>query len=194
MPTAVPRPESRHVNTAVTREPEPPIPTNTISTIIPDERSPESNSKQMTQSREPDTPTPRPTSTSVPPPNTSTTDVEEAAWIAGKIVKFQSAIHHLKLDATARMTAVQQTELKIQEVQNADRGLDQQREDEIREIVERYQRKRETLMERFNELEKTREAEMEALNRNEAEVRRKEDGIKRFQAVVDYFNDLNDGY
>lgn len=94
-----------------------------------------------------------------------------------------------------KITSIEQ---EIEDFKNEDDKYRQNKEKEIarvlREIDERYNREHDALKVKMEAHNKAKQSELDGLNRNSLEVARKETGLKRFQAIIEYYEADGDGY
>jgi hypothetical protein len=161
--------------------------------------SPQITSKIDSQSGEKSSATPQPAKMPLATQSTSTiTEEEPKEWLSRKVQSFKAEIQTLNRDTATRIMKITSIEQEIEDFKNEDDKYRQNKEKEIarvlREIDERYNREHDALKVKMEAHNKAKQSELDGLNRNSLEVARKETGLKRFQAIIEYYEADGDGY
>jgi hypothetical protein len=116
---------------------------------------------------------------------------QQIAWASRQVENFEAEIQKLKCDAAARTTIVTSID---QEIENSQKDYDKLlrgKEEEIarvlRELEEQHNKKCAVFESKLENLNKSKQTELSELKRNELEALHKEEGLTRFQAIIDYY-------
>lgn len=116
---------------------------------------------------------------------------KQVGWASRQVESFEADIQKLKCDATARTVIVASIDREIENFQGDYDKLIQGKQEEIarvlRELEERHNKKCEALKSKLENLNESKRTEIGELKRNASEVSRKEIGLVRFQAIIDYY-------
>jgi hypothetical protein len=123
---------------------------------------------------------------------TASESEQQRAWASRQVENFEAEIQKLKCNAATRSTIVTSIGQEIEHSQKEYDKLLQGKQEEIdrvlRELEEQHNKKCEALKSNLQNLKESEQTVQGELTRNALEVSRKETGVARFQAIIDYYN------
>ena len=104
-----------------------------------------------------------------------------------QVQKFISEIENLNQDKALYTTRVTELSKELWDIYSRQKSLNERKEVELREIKERYEKQETHLLDQETEVETKKNAAEEVLRKNSLAVATKEEELRKWQDLVDYY-------
>jgi hypothetical protein len=104
-----------------------------------------------------------------------------------QVRKFVFEIKNLNQDKTLYTTRVTELSQELLDIHSRQKSLNERKEAELREIKERYEKQQTHLLDQETEVETKRNAAEEVLRENSLAVAMKEEELRQWENLVDYY-------